>query len=134
METGYLCQQYLRRERELDAFYLTVSFVFCCLNPRDYTILNRRKDVMGKNQELLSHELDVITILQSDRISYNSLHRSISKGSRAVGPSKVCPEVTSEYVLSSSQGNQTLLHDVRQVSSQLLLLDDAPDAATLVYD
>ena len=89
---------------------------------------------MGKNQELLSHELDVITILQSDRISYNSLHRSISKGSRAVGPSKVCPEVTSEYVLSSSQGNQTLLHDVRQVSSQLLLLDDAPDAATLVYD
>ena len=120
--------------RKLDAFYLTVSFVFCCLNPRDYTVLNRRKDIIGKDQELLSHELDVITILQSDCEYYNSQRRSISKGSRAVGPSKVCPEITSGYVLSSSQGNQTLLRDVRQVSSQLLLLDDAPDAVTLVFD
>ena len=118
----------------MDAFYLTVSFVFCCLNPRDYTVLNRRKDAMGKDQELLSHELDVITILQSDREYYNSQCRSISKGSRTVGPSKVCPEITSGHVLSSSQGNQTLLRDVRQVSSQLLLLDDTPNAITLVYD
>ena len=59
-----MCSPYLRMGTEVDKSFLTVSFIFCCLNPRDYTILNRRKDAIGTDEKLLHDELSAIRMLQ----------------------------------------------------------------------
>ena len=38
--------------------------LICFLNPRDYTIYNRRKDCVGDSIVLMMRELEVITLLQ----------------------------------------------------------------------
>lgn len=49
---------------EQRAYYLLLSFVFCCIQPRDYTVYNRRKDCIGNDISKLLMELHYIAILQ----------------------------------------------------------------------
>lgn len=90
-EVIQLCSPYLKMGSRVDKSFLTVSFIFCCLNPRDYTILNRRKDAIGNDQKLLHDELKAIRILQGIAFVFASLNRSISQSSGAMGPSSIHP-------------------------------------------
>ena len=45
-------------------WYLLLSYVFCCIQPRDYTVYNRRKDCIGDDIARLLKELHFIAILQ----------------------------------------------------------------------
>ena len=65
-----MCSPYLRKGTEVDKLFLTVSFIFCCLNPRDYTILNRRKDAIGADEKLLHDELNAIRMLQGSDLLF----------------------------------------------------------------
>ena len=47
--------------------YLLYSFVFLCLNPRDYTVLNRRKESITLSVPSLMEELNRVDILQGFR-------------------------------------------------------------------
>ena len=69
-EAIHLCSPYLRMGTEVDKSFLTVSFIFCCLNPRDYTILNRRKDAIGTDEKLLHDELNAIRMLQGSDLLF----------------------------------------------------------------
>lgn len=44
--------------------YMKQSYLYCFLNPRNYTVYNRRKDVICDNPSLLMKELKCICILQ----------------------------------------------------------------------
>lgn len=47
--------------------YLLYSFIFLCLNPRDYTVLNRRKESICLSILSLKDELSRVDILQGYR-------------------------------------------------------------------
>lgn len=66
--------------------YLQLSFILCCISPRDYTIYNRRKDCIGSSIDLMLKELDVISLLQCT-IKDMIINSSIPKSTRTMGSS-----------------------------------------------
>lgn len=66
--------------------YLKLSFILCCISPRDYTIYNRRKDCIGSSVDLMLKELEVISLLQCT-IKVMIINSSIPKSTRTMGSS-----------------------------------------------
>ena len=66
-ENAYINIEEIKKQQgseEQRAYYLLLSFVFCCIQPRDYTVYNRRKDCIGNDISKLLMELHYIAILQ----------------------------------------------------------------------
>ena len=61
---GYYTENRLWTKETSHADYLVYSFVFLFLNPRDYTVLNRRKESISLSVPSLTEELSCVDVLQ----------------------------------------------------------------------